>query len=116
MNAKSGAAAVAATTALLLTATPPAMARDHHHHRHHHRYHHHHRHHHRIGAGIAGFAAGAIIGGALAQHRDYGPDYYAYQPGPSYRQRVRWCMHHYRSYDLRTQTYMGYDGYRHHCP
>lgn len=109
MNAKFSAAAAAAATALLLAATPPAVARDHHHH---HRYHHHGN----IGAGIAGFAAGAIIGGALAQHRDYGPDYYAYQPGPSYRQRVRWCMRHYRSYDLRTRTYLGYDGYRHHCP
>ncbi len=115
MNAKSSAAAVAATTALLLAATPPAIARNHHHH---HRYHHHH-HYHRhgnVGAGIAGFAAGAIIGGALAQHRDYGPGYYAYQPGPSYRQRVRWCMRHYRSYDLRSHTYLGYDGHRHHCP
>ena len=114
MNTKSSAAAVAATTALLLAASPPVMARNHHHH--HHRRHHHDRRHGNIGAGIAGFAAGAIIGGALAQHRHYGPDYYAYQPGPSYRQRVRWCMHHYRSYDLRSHTYLGYDGHRHHCP
>lgn len=115
MNSKSSAVAMTATAALLIVATPPAMARDHHHH--HYRHHHYHGHHHgNIGAGIAGFAAGAILGGALAQHRHYGPDYYAYRPGPSYHQRVRWCMQHYRSYDLRTHTYLGYDGYRHHCP
>jgi BA14K-like protein len=72
-----------------------------------------HHHHHGGGAAIAGFAAGAILGGALAsQPYYYGPPAYAYEPGPS----VAWCEQHYRSYDPRTGTYLGYDGYRHPCP
>lgn len=114
---KFGATAVSVTAAALLAMAPAAMARDYHHgHRHHHRYYHHqHRDHDNVGAGIAGFAAGAILGGALASH-PHRRDYYAYQPGPDYSRSVRWCMHHYRSYDPRTETYLGYDGYRHHCP
>jgi BA14K-like protein len=78
----------------------------------------HHHHHHGGGGAIAGFAAGAILGGALAASQPdyyYGPPVYAYEPGygpPS----VAWCEHHYRSYDPRTGTYLGYDGYRHPCP
>ena len=107
-TSKIGAAAVSMTAAVFLVMAPPAMARDHHHHRNRH-------HHSNVGAGIAGFAAGAILGGALASH-SYGPDYYAYQPPPYYRRSVRWCMRHYRSYDPRSRTYLGYDGYRHNCP
>ncbi|MEJ2376948.1 MAG: BA14K family protein [Pseudolabrys sp.] len=49
----------------------------------------------------------------------YGPGYgsYAYEPGPGYyAPSVAWCEQHYRSYDPASQTYLGYDGYRHHCP
>ena len=112
MVSKLGTAAVAAATALFIAGAPPAMARDHHR-GHHGGYHHRDRGHHggNFGAGIAGFAAGAILGGALASQPRYdGP--YAYAPGPS----VRWCMRHYRSYDPRSGTYLGYDGYRHACP
>lgn len=28
---------------------------------------------------------------------------------------VAWCLSRYRSYDPRTNTYLGYDGYRHEC-
>jgi BA14K-like protein len=28
---------------------------------------------------------------------------------------VDYCMRRYRSYDPRTNTFMGYDGYRHEC-
>lgn len=107
MTWKVGTAAVAAATALFIAATPPALARDRHHG-------------HRgdnVGAGIAGFAAGAILGGALAsQPRYYDPGYRAYYPRRSYRRAVRWCMEHYRSYDPRSGTYLGYDGRRHACP
>jgi hypothetical protein len=74
----------------------------------------HHRHHHRGGAAIAGFAAGAILGGALAS-RPYG---YAYAPGPVYggSDAVRYCMSRFKSYDPGSGTYLGYDGYRHPCP
>lgn len=106
--------AVAATAALFLAAAPPALARDHHHRDYHHGYHHHGG---NIGAGIAGFAAGAILGGALAsQPHYYRRDYYGYDRAPAYGPSVRWCMRHYRSYDPRSGTYLGYDGHRHPCP
>jgi BA14K-like protein len=83
-----------------------------------------------IGAGIAG----AVIGGAIASQGGYGPGYYA--PGPGYYNdpgyddggavavapapdgddAVAYCMQTYRSYDPRSGTYMGNDGYRHPCP
>jgi|SRR6185437_15140196 hypothetical protein len=56
-----------------------------------------------IGAGILGFAAGAAIAGAAANAR-------AYDDG-----HVQACLDAYRSYDPRSDTYLGYDGYRHRC-
>ncbi len=70
-------------------------------------YHHHHHHHHHHGAFFPGFAVGAAIGGMMGAAT--APRYYG---GRS----VEWCMHHYRSYDPRSGTYLGYDGYRHPCP
>ncbi|WP_245514811.1 BA14K family protein [Jiella endophytica] len=61
-----------------------------------------------IGAGIAGLAIGAIVGGALADH---GHVRRAYPAGG----HVARCDAHYRSYDVRTDTFMGYDGRRHRC-
>jgi hypothetical protein len=46
-----------------------------------------------LGGAIIGGAAGALIGGAAA-----------------------YCMRRFRSYDPISRTYLGYDGYRHHCP
>jgi len=69
-----------------------------------------HRRGHRIGAGIVGgflgFAAGAAVAGAIANSRDrsYG-----------YDSHVARCYDRYRSYDARTDTYLGYDGRRHYC-
>lgn len=88
-----------------------------------------------VGAGIVG---GVIIGHALTAPHYYRP-YYArpyYYPGPVYyRYRtysaptyyrepayegydddVAYCMRRFRSYDPRSGTYLGYDGYRHPCP
>ncbi len=116
MTLKFATVAVAATAALFLAAAPPAMAQHHNHGGHgYHGYHggSHGYHGGNYGAGIAGFAAGAILGGALASQPGYyyGPGY-AYAPGRS----VAWCERHYRSYDPRSGTYLGYDGYRHRCP
>ena len=79
--------------------------------------HHHSHHHHGGGAAIAGFAAGALIGGALAS-RPYYYDYgYAYAPAPYYgSSAVSYCMSRFKSYDPGSGTYLGYDGYRHPCP
>lgn len=89
----------------------------------------------RIGVG-AGIIGGAIIGSALAgsYYYAYRPHYrhrlyrYAYYPrpyyyysGPTYYDLppdddVAYCMRRFRSYDLKTGTYLGYDGHRHPCP
>ena len=77
-----------------------------------------------VGAGIA---AGALIAGALAAPYYYGggpyyaSPYYYYAPGPGYYAEpyddgVAYCMQRYRSYDPRSGTFLGYDGYRHACP
>ena len=85
------------------------------------------RHHHHGGwgggAALGGFAAGAILGGALAAQRPYygygyapGPVYY--DAGPSYYggDATGYCMQRFKSYDPASGTYLGYDGYRHPCP
>lgn len=76
-------------------------------------------HHHRGGGGaaIGGFVAGALLGGALAsQPRYYGPGPgYAYGPGYG-GSEVQYCLSRFKSYDPRSGTYLGYDGYRHPCP
>jgi hypothetical protein len=85
------------------------------------------------GAG-AGFAAGALLGGALLGPRYYAPGPYYYGPGPYYApgpdyadpgpyspdptggDAVAYCLSRFKSYDPRSGTYLGYDGYRHPCP
>lgn len=62
-----------------------------------------------IATGIFGAAFGAIIGGAIANgNRDR-------VVGRSYDSHVDACYARYRSYDERTDTFMGYDGARHRC-
>jgi hypothetical protein len=57
-----------------------------------------------IMATTGGFAAGAIIGGALAAQQAQGQqDWIAY------------CSAKYRSFDPASGTYLGYDGERHYC-
>jgi hypothetical protein len=95
------------------------------------------------GYGPGAFVAGAILGGALLAPRFYGPRYYGpgpyyYGPGPYYvdpgyvdpgyadpgpygadptgGDPVAYCLQRFRSYDPRSGTYLGYDGYRHPCP
>jgi hypothetical protein len=97
--------AAAAAAALALAVATPANAYWHHHHG--------------WGGPLAGFAAGAIIGGALAAQQPYyyGPEpyygpAYAYEPGPS----VGYCEAHFKSYNPATGEYLGYDGNYHPCP
>ncbi len=79
------------------------------------------------GWGWGGFAAGAILGSALAAPYYYGGYYpygYAYYPppppayyeGPVSGDAVAYCSQRYRSYDPATGTFLGYDGLRHPCP
>jgi hypothetical protein len=65
----------------------------------------HHRRHQGTGAAVlGGLAAGAIIGGAIANSQARTSDTVAY------------CADRYRSYDVASGTYLGYDGSRHPCP
>lgn len=111
------AAALAASTVLVAVSPADAQWRGRHHY------------HHRGGgwggggAVLGGLAAGALIGGALASR-----PYYDYGPGPGYYyggppvyaapggDDVAYCMQRFKSYDPRSGTYLGYDGYRHPCP
>lgn len=83
------------------------------------------------GGFIPGAVAGALIGGAIASGGGYyggpgyGPGYYdegyddgavAVAPGPGGDDSVGYCMQRFRSYDPRSGTYLGNDGYRHPCP
>ncbi|MCW6508314.1 BA14K family protein [Lichenifustis flavocetrariae] len=83
-----------------------------------------------IGAGVAGLAAGALIGGALAAQAapaygygyGYGDPAYAGDPGYAYApvapagDDTAYCSQRYKSYDPSSGTYLGYDGLRHPCP
>lgn len=64
----------------------------------------HRRHHSGVGAavagGIIGLAAGSIIAGSAARATD----------------SVAYCQQRFKSYDVRSGTYRGYDGRRHACP
>lgn len=90
-----------------------------------------------VAAGVIGLAAGALIGGALAQPRDRviitdGPyedrRYYrepaprvTYSRAPSYavepwsREWYRYCSDRYRSFNSNDGTFVGYDGVRRFC-
>jgi hypothetical protein len=72
------------------------------------------------GGAWGGFAAGAIIGGLLAAPYYRGEPYYypgpRYYDGPPPDDAEAYCMQRFRSYDPRSGTYLGYDGYRHPCP
>ena len=48
----------------------------------------------------------------------YSPYYAPYYDEPYYYGgggHVRWCFNHYRTYDPRSNTFRGYDGYLHQC-
>jgi hypothetical protein len=85
--------------------------------------------------GALGFAVGTIFGNATAQPRR--PRYYpgtvyvapppppptvVYRPAPVYYAPEPWtpdwyayCAQRFDSFDARSGTYLGYDGYRHMC-
>jgi hypothetical protein len=86
----------------------------------------HHHIHSNVGAGIAAGIIGFTLGAALAsQNRYYYYDYpyppypydygYRYSYGYGYSGHVAACRATYRSYSVRTDTYLGFDGYRHQC-
>jgi len=81
-------------------------------------------------AGAAGFAIGTLFGSATARPRYYAPRpvYVApppvvvYEPAPIYYAPAPWtpdwyayCARKYESFDARSGTFIGFDGFRHMC-
>jgi len=62
-----------------------------------------------LAGGIFGFAAG-MIAGAAANSRS---DRRFVNAGDA--EWVAYCARKYRSYDPRSNTFLGHDGYRHYC-
>lgn len=71
--------------------------------------HHYYRHHHYpyYGAVALGFGLGGYYG--------YNDDYDGAYDGGYGGSHVEWCLNRYRSYDPSSDTFLGYDGYRHQC-
>ncbi|WP_048648328.1 BA14K family protein [Nitratireductor soli] len=70
-------------------------------------------------AAIAG-VGGLIVGGLIADSRRhyYGPSYApapVYGGGYSWERHVARCYARYRSYSEYSDSYLGFDGYRHRC-
>lgn len=68
-----------------------------------------------IATGIFGLAFGAILGGALASGNNNNNNNGDRVVGRASSSHVDACYARYRSYDERTDTFMGYDGVRHLC-
>ncbi|ESX89458.1 MULTISPECIES: BA14K family protein [unclassified Mesorhizobium] len=89
------ASTVAATS--LVGTVQPSAAHSHHHNR-------------EIGIGIAAGVGGFVLGSLLNQQPR---TVYVGDEGGSWH--VRRCANRYASYDPYSDTYVGYDGYRHYC-
>jgi len=80
-----------------------------------------------VGAGLAAGIIGFTLGAALANQNRYYyyddgyypyryyPYRYDYSYGYGFSGHVAACRATYRSYDVRTDTYLGFDGFRHQC-
>lgn len=73
-------------------------------------------------AGAAGFAVGTLFGHATARPRYYAPRAVYVAPRPVYYAPAPWtpewysyCGAKYRSFDPRSGTFIGLDGYQHMC-
>ncbi|UVK36842.1 BA14K family protein [Mesorhizobium sp. AR10] len=93
----SGLIATGVAAAMLAGTVQPSAAYDHHHRR-------------ELGIGIAAGVGGFVLGSLLAQQPR---TVYVEEYGDS--RHVRRCLNRYASYDPYSDTYVGYDGYRHYC-
>jgi BA14K-like protein len=74
-----------------------------------------------IGVGVGTSAAGSVIGNWIwhkwaSPQPQPPPVVVVQQPAQQSFRTVGWCLDRYRSYDVASRTYLGYDGYRHSCP
>jgi hypothetical protein len=79
----------------------------------------------RLTAGIIG---GLLLGGVIASQYPYRYGYYPhygyapyapyplYSPGYPVDAATAYCIRRFKSYDVYSRTYLGYDGRRHYCP
>lgn len=67
------------------------------------------------GAGLTAAAGGNPVIGALAGGVGGSILGAATTPSGATSGHANWCAQRYRSYDYATDTYLGYDGYRHRC-
>jgi hypothetical protein len=68
-----------------------------------------------IASGILGFTFGAAIGSIIANGNGPRGGDVVVRRANNYDSHVAACYARYRSYDERTNTFMGYDGIRHEC-
>ncbi|BAQ18158.1 hypothetical protein GL4_2724 [Methyloceanibacter caenitepidi] len=71
-----------------------------------------------LGAGLVGLAAGAVIGSALTPKTVYVTPParpVGYRPEPWTEDWYAYCSSRYRSFNPRSGTFVGYDGYEHFC-
>jgi len=74
-----------------------------------------------LAAGLIGLGVGAVIGSALTPKQVYvspaRPAYRpaGYRPEPWTEDWYAYCSSRYRSFNPRSGTYLGYDGYEHFC-
>lgn len=68
-----------------------------------------------ISAGIFGLAFGAAIGSAIANSNNNNSGDVVVSRGVNGNFNVAACSARYKSYDPRTNTFLGYDGIRHQC-
>jgi hypothetical protein len=67
-----------------------------------------------VAAGLFGFTFGAIVAGALVDQNNRNQRSIVSYDG-DWDAHVDACYDEFRSYDERTDTYLGYDGDRHRC-
>lgn len=68
-----------------------------------------------IAASLFGLTLGAIVGGAIANSNNNRGGDRLVGPVGGGRVNVEACQARYRSYDVATNTFLGYDGIRHPC-
>ncbi len=75
---------------------------------------------------FVGGLVGGVVGGVIGSSRRRSPDVVYVQPRPVYREpvvihrshgsaHVNWCLNRYRSYDVRTDTYVAFSGRVKYC-